>query len=118
MNYLVMGICLGEQMINVACSGTLYQDIPKEVYNKNNVEDILADTNLTQHRNYYKEIYNQPGIVGFALHKVRLTNEFGTHFLMQNMMIISRWSFLHIISAYISSGSNLGVHWLTVLTAK
>jgi putative glutamine amidotransferase len=31
-DYVVLGICLGCQTMNVACGGTLYQDIPSQIY--------------------------------------------------------------------------------------
>jgi len=51
--YLVLGICLGAQSINVACGGTMYQSIPLEVYNTSTINEILKlDRNLI-HKNYY-----------------------------------------------------------------
>lgn len=51
--YCILGICLGMQSMNVATGGTLFQDIPTEIYQQTYAEDITgADPNL-QHRNYY-----------------------------------------------------------------
>ncbi len=41
-NYVVLGICLGCQTMNVACGGTMFQDIPAEVYKYTTVEQVLA----------------------------------------------------------------------------
>jgi putative glutamine amidotransferase len=40
--YAVLGICLGCQTMNVASGGSLYQDIPTEVYGFKTVEQVLA----------------------------------------------------------------------------
>lgn len=51
-NYMISGICLGMQTMNVATGGTLVQDIPSELYGIWNVDRILsADADMV-HRNY------------------------------------------------------------------
>jgi len=40
-DYVVLGICLGCQTMNIACGGTLIQDIPQQVYNFSNVQQVL-----------------------------------------------------------------------------
>ena len=51
-DYPVIGICLGMQSMNVAAGGTMYQDIPTEIYGLQTVEEVLAQQENTQHRNY------------------------------------------------------------------
>jgi putative glutamine amidotransferase len=51
-NYLVNGICLGMQTMNVATGGTMVQDIPTELYGLFEAEDILALPPDQMHRNY------------------------------------------------------------------
>ncbi len=51
-NYLVNGICLGMQSMNVATGGSLVQDIPTELYGIWQAEDILALPPDQMHRNY------------------------------------------------------------------
>jgi len=55
-DYMIFGICLGMQTMNAATGGTMYQDIPTEVYNINYVEDILALEPDLQHRNYWTNL--------------------------------------------------------------
>jgi len=50
--YLVNGICLGMQTMNVATGGTLVQDIPTELFGIWNAEEILALPTDQMHRNY------------------------------------------------------------------
>jgi len=40
-NYTVLGICLGAQSMNVSAGGTLYQDIPSEIYGLKTIEQVL-----------------------------------------------------------------------------
>ncbi|MGW8314850.1 MAG: gamma-glutamyl-gamma-aminobutyrate hydrolase family protein [Bacteroidales bacterium] len=49
--YLVSGICLGMQTLNVATGGTLVQDIPTEIYGIWQVEDLLSLPPDQLHRN-------------------------------------------------------------------
>jgi len=51
-NYLLSGICLGMQTMNVATGGTMVQDIPTEIYNTWNADDILDNDPDQMHRNY------------------------------------------------------------------
>jgi putative glutamine amidotransferase len=50
--YLVNGICLGMQSMNVATGGTMIQDIPTEVFSIWNAEEVLALPPDQMHRNY------------------------------------------------------------------
>ena len=51
-DYLVNGICLGMQTLNVATGGTMIQDIPTEVYGVWTAEEILEMPPDQMHRNY------------------------------------------------------------------
>jgi putative glutamine amidotransferase len=51
-DYPLLAICLGLQTMNVACGGTLTQDIPTEIYQVQTVEEVLLQDFDTQHRNY------------------------------------------------------------------
>ncbi len=51
-SYLVNGICLGMQTMNVATGGTMVQDIPTELYGIWNAEEILSLPPDQMHRNY------------------------------------------------------------------
>jgi len=50
--YLVSGICLGMQTMNVATGGTLVQDIPSEIYGIWTAEEVLSLPPHQVHSNY------------------------------------------------------------------
>jgi putative glutamine amidotransferase len=50
--YVINGICLGMQTMNVATGGTLVQDIPTELYGIWHAEEILRLPPDQMHRNY------------------------------------------------------------------
>lgn len=51
-DYLLSGICLGMQTMNVATGGTMVQDIPTELYGIWSAEEILSLPEDQMHRNY------------------------------------------------------------------
>ena len=57
-DYLILGICLGMQEMNVATGGTLYQDIPFQIYKKETYESVIEQHFDKQHRNYLEKIDN------------------------------------------------------------
>jgi len=59
-DYLILGICLGMQEINVAAGGTLYQDIPFQIYKKESYESVTEQDTEQQHKNYQNRINNSP----------------------------------------------------------
>ena len=52
----LLGICLGMQSMNVATGGTMIQDIPKQLYGHETVEQVLKSEPETQHRNYHRNL--------------------------------------------------------------
>lgn len=72
-SYLVTGFCLGMQTMNVATGGTLIQDIPTEVYNKNDPRSALEIGRINLHRNYWQEISNDSLLMGINLHTIHFT---------------------------------------------
>ena len=74
-DYLVLGICLGMQQMNVANGGTLYQDIPFQIYGLQNFEAILNLDKDQQHKNYRDKITNdQENSSSLTLHHIKVLN--------------------------------------------
>lgn len=77
-NYLIHGICLGMQTMNIATGGCLIQDISSEIYNSVESEGLSAFGENDIHRNYYKQMteYEALGLTGFHLHKIKFEGSF------------------------------------------
>jgi len=76
-DYPVLGICLGAQTMNIAAGGSLFQDIPSEIYGLRTVEKVLKmDSERIHSSRYLKAMF--PGdneIISPAFHRVRLTGQ-------------------------------------------
>ncbi len=70
--YMIVGFCLGMQTMNVATGGTLIQDIPLEVYNKQYVEDILSLPSENLHRNYSNNIPDTSNLFWGNIHPIKI----------------------------------------------
>ena len=71
----VLGICLGEQTINVGTGGTLIQDIWYEEYGKIYVEDVLKLGQQKWHNNPFPKLYPLEGLIRYNMHKIKLKKE-------------------------------------------
>ena len=71
-DYGILGICLGMQSMNVASGGSLYQDIPTQVYEVFTVEDVLALDADEQHRNYHSYYQLDPDVITATFHRIRM----------------------------------------------
>jgi putative glutamine amidotransferase len=71
--YLVTGFCLGMQSMNVAAGGTLYQDIPAQIYNSFKPETNLGIGQTNLHRNYWQNITEDKQLMGYNLHRIQFT---------------------------------------------
>lgn len=54
----ILGICLGAQTLNVALGGTLWQDIPSQIYGLHTAEEVLAQDARNIHSYRYKKMLN------------------------------------------------------------
>lgn len=72
-NYTILGICLGMQEMNVASGGSLYQDIPYQVYGKTTIEGVLQLDAANIHKNYYDRIDNENHYTSIHFHPVKVT---------------------------------------------
>jgi len=74
-DYVVFGICLGMQTMNVATGGNMYQDIPSEIYGLKYVEDVLALDKNKMHRNYWRQLTADSEFNGHNFHKIKLVDD-------------------------------------------
>jgi putative glutamine amidotransferase len=78
-NYFVSGFCLGLQSMNVATGGSLTQDIPAQIYNKEKAEQIVQLKKNQQHRNYWPELSSDSLFMSINFHQIEYTaNSFFT----------------------------------------
>ncbi len=71
-DYPILGICLGMQEMNVATGGTLYQDIPFQIYHKKTYEEVLAMPAEKQHKNYHRFVDNENEDI-LQFHPIKIT---------------------------------------------
>lgn len=80
--YVIRGFCLGMQSINVASGGTMFQDIPSEIYGLKFVEDVLALDSDKMHRNYWRNLSPRENLIWCNFHRIRfIEEEFFTDFM-------------------------------------
>ena len=76
--YLILGIGLGMQEMNVATGGTMIQDIPSELYGTTTPQDVVQLDRENIHKNYWQEIFDNPQLMPYNFHPLRL--EIGSFF--------------------------------------
>ncbi|MCP5108561.1 MAG: hypothetical protein GY950_34570 [bacterium] len=72
-DYVVLAICLGAQTMNVATGGTLYQDIPSQVYGFKTVQQVLkAGREKVHSSRYIKALHPlEPGLPP-VFHRIKI----------------------------------------------
>jgi len=75
-DYAVWAFCLGMQTINVATGGTLYQDIPSDIYELKYVEDVLALPIDNQHKNYWKLLSVDNSLRYCNFHRIKFVDDY------------------------------------------
>jgi len=71
--YPILAICLGCQTLNVACGGTLVQDIPSEVYGLHTAEQVLKQERDRIHSAVYQGmLHPNDDQLPPAFHRIRL----------------------------------------------
>lgn len=74
-HYLLSGICLGMQTMNVATGGTMVQDIPTEVYGIWIAEELLEMPPDQVHRNYMDMVENDCcDPTSYHFHQIKLSS--------------------------------------------
>jgi len=72
-NYSILGICLGMQTMNVATGGTMFQDIPTQIYGFTTVEDVLRADQQLRHRNYNTNYSLDTNLTSGSYHAIIIT---------------------------------------------
>lgn len=73
-DYVVLGICLGAQTMNVATGGSLVQDIPSQIYGLNTVQQVLEQGPEKIHSSrYIKALHPLEEDFPPALHRIKFT---------------------------------------------
>ena len=72
-DYTILGICLGMQEMNVASGGSLYQDIPYQLYGKTTFEGVLQQDAANIHKNYNNRIDNENDYTSIHFHPIAIT---------------------------------------------
>jgi putative glutamine amidotransferase len=74
-DFPVLGICLGEQTLNVGTGGSMIQDIWSEKYGKNFLEDVISLSKNNWHNNPYSRLYPEENFFHYNLHPIKLSPE-------------------------------------------
>jgi len=69
-DYVIVGFCLGMQTMNVSTGGTMYQDIPTEIYGLQFVEDILSQHQNDRHTNYWRRVAPNENLMWANFHQI------------------------------------------------
>jgi len=72
-DFPVLGICLGEQTLNVGTGGDMIQDIWSEKYGKRFFEDVTDLNKNNWHNNPYSRLYPEKNLFRYNLHPVKLS---------------------------------------------
>lgn len=72
-DYMIMGICLGMQTMNVAAGGTMIQDIPTEIYGKTTAEEVLKLHPDCLHRNYHTVFGTKKNLFSGTFHRLKIS---------------------------------------------
>jgi len=70
-DFVVVGFCLGMQSMNVATGGSMYQDIPSNIYDIEYVEDVLMLDPNKIHKNYWQNIKPDNQMIWSNFHKIK-----------------------------------------------
>jgi putative glutamine amidotransferase len=100
--FALLGLCLGSQSLNVGTGGTMFQDIPSEIYGKNRVEDIIAMARENWHENPFAKLFPQD-FRSSNMHRIKLS---------ENGKFVRDWGFERDDRPYVYSSHHQSVRKL------
>jgi putative glutamine amidotransferase len=103
-DYLITGFCLGMQTMNVAAGGTLWQDIPAQIYGRFSPEETVLTGRDNLHRNYWQLFNKDEQLMGINLHTIRFTS----HPFFGKTISISKKSKPRIYSSHHQAPKDIG----------
>jgi putative glutamine amidotransferase len=113
-DYAILGICLGSQTMNVACGGTLYQDIPMQVYGFTSIEQVLESGQEQVHSSrYIKALHPLENDIAPAFHHIKLKK--GSLFVKQ--MNMKETDTPYILSSHHQAMNQLGAGLEAIATS-
>ena len=113
-SYLISGICLGMQSMNVATGGTMVQDIPTEIYQIWNAEDLLDGDPDQMHRNYADKVNRGcEAPTSYHFHRIKLEKR---ALLTKGIGFMSTQPPL-VLSSHHQALEKLGKSWEVVATS-
>jgi putative glutamine amidotransferase len=75
-DFTITGICLGMQIMNIAAGGSLFQDIPAQIYGVEYCEEIATLPTHQQHKNYLYGINNNDDKTSYiAFHPISIADK-------------------------------------------
>ncbi len=109
----VLGICLGEQTLNVGTGGTLVQDVWSEVYDAGTLEDAIALGQENWHTNPHARLFPEKGLFSYNLHPIKLLPDG----LFVRDLGFSPQDTPHIMSAHHQAAERLGRGFQAIATS-
>lgn len=71
-DFIIRAFCLGMQTMNVATGGSLYQDIPSDLYQKQSVNQVVKQDPNNIHRYYWHYFSKKPNTYYASFHQIRI----------------------------------------------
>ncbi|MCP4220773.1 MAG: hypothetical protein GY765_39460, partial [bacterium] len=113
-DYPVLGICLGAQTMNVAAGGSLYQDIPMEIYRLVTVQQVLKQKSDNIHSGRYAgALYPLQNKLPPTFHGIALKKDS----FFSDQMGLENYKNPHVLSAHHQAIKKLGKNLMPIATS-
>jgi putative glutamine amidotransferase len=109
----VLGICLGEQTLNVGTGGTMVQDVWSEIYEAGTLEDVINLGRDNWHTNPHARLFPEKSLFSYNLHPIKLRPDG----LFVRNLGFSPQDTPHIMSAHHQAAEKLGRGFQAIATS-